>query len=171
MRKLFFFWFIALLMGFGLFGPATGRAEVNVSISVPLPGLVIPAPPGLIVVPGSPVYYSPEVDAGLFFYHGYWYRPYRGVWYIAGGYSGPWRAVGPRLVPRPLLDLPPGYRRMPPPRVRMPYPVVQRNWRTGENERRWDNERHGRHERYGWRDRGNDLRQPAPGRGYGRRGD
>ncbi len=127
--------------------PSVGRAEVNVSISIPLPPLVIPAPPPLLVVPGTYVYYPPDVGVDIFFYHGYWYRPYQGGWYMANGYNGPWRTVAPGRIPRPLIDVPRGYRGMAPIHDRVPYPTVRSNWRTWENERHWDNGRHGREER------------------------
>ncbi len=151
---------------FGLFVPVTGNAEVNVNITVPLPGLVLPAPPGLVVVPGTYVYYPPAVDADIFFYHGYWYRPYRGGWYIAGGYNGPWRSIGPRRVPGPLLGLPPAYRRIPPRHEHVPYPVVERNWRNWERERYWEGRRYEGRERgehRGW--------DGDEGRGHGRGGE
>ncbi len=147
-----------MFLVFGLLSPATGNAEVSVNINIPLPGLVIPAPPPLIVIPGTYVYYPPDVDVDIFFYHGYWYRPYRGGWYIANGYNGPWRTVGPRFVPRALFKVPPAFRRMPPGHERMPYGMVQKNWRGWERERHWDNRRGERGERGG----------PGRGRGHGR---
>ncbi len=144
----------AALLELGLFFPATGNAEVNVNINVPLPGLVIPAPPVLIVIPGTYVYYPPEVEVDIFFYHGYWYRPYRGGWYIASGYNGPWRAIGPRRVPPALINLPPAYRRVPPGHERIPYGQVKKNWRTWERERHWDK-------------RQGEERGPGHGRGKG----
>jgi hypothetical protein len=154
----------------GLFIPAAGNAEVNVSITVPLPGLVLPAPPGLVVVPGTYVYYPPEVDVDIFFYHGYWYRPYRGGWYIANGYNGPWRSIGPRRVPGPLLGLPRTYRHVSRRHEHVPYPVVERNWRQWERERYWDDRRY---ERDRGRSRGRDGDEgKGNGRGHGRgRGD
>ncbi len=127
-----------MFMVFFLFAPAMSNAEVNVNINVPLPALVIPGPPALIVIPGTYVYYPPDVDVDIFFYHGYWYRPFRGGWYIANGYNGPWRAIGPRRMPRALIDLPPGYRRVPPGHERIPYGQVRKNWRAWEKERHWD---------------------------------
>jgi hypothetical protein len=127
-----------------LAAPSVSMAEVNVSINIPLPGLVIPAPPGLIVIPGTYVYYPPAVGVDIFFYHGYWYRPYGGGWYIANGYNGPWRTVGPRHVPHALIEMPRDYRRIPPIHERVPYQTVHKNWRTWENERHWDNHDHGR---------------------------
>jgi hypothetical protein len=163
----------AMIAAFGLFiRPASG-AEVNVSIDIPLPGLALPAPPGLVVVPGTYIYYPPEVNVDIFFYHGYWYRPHRGGWFIASGYNGPWRVIGRRRVPGPLLGLPPAFRRMPPRHEHVPYPVVEKNWRTWEKERRWDNARSERHDRgRGDRDRKEGRgRGHGEGRGHGKHGD
>lgn len=153
--------FTAALLPAGFLYPTRSNAEVNVNITIPLPGLVIPAPPALVVIPGTYAYFAPDVDVDVFFYHGYWYRPYGGRWYIAGGYNGPWRYVDVQRVPRVLIDLPPTYRGLPPGHERMPYGQVRRNWRTWERERRWDNDEGGReHGRGGGR-----------GRGMGRRGE
>ncbi len=143
-----------ILLVFFILTPAMVNAEVNVNINVPLPGLVISAPPAMIVVPGTYVYYPPEVEADIFFYRGYWYRPYGGVWYIANGYNGPWRTIGPGRVPRSLIEVPPGYRHIPPGHERMPYGMVKKNWRTWEKERHWDHDERGEHE--------------GPGHGHGR---
>lgn len=152
----------AVLLALGLVTAATASAEVNVNINVPLPGLVIPAPPGLVVIPGTYVYYPPDVDVDIFFYRGYWYRPYRGGWYIANGYNGPWRVVGPRRVPRALISVPPAYRHVSQGYERMPYGHVQRNWRTWERERYWDNRRE-----EGGKREGHDGRAHGHGRGNG----
>ncbi len=137
-----------LLMVLGVFSvsmiltftaPATSNAEVNISIN--LPGLFIPAPPPMVVIPGTYVYYPPDVSVDIFFYQGYWYRPYEGRWFTASGYNGPWRAVGPRYVPRALISVPPDYRRIPLEHERMPHDMVRRNWRAWEKERHWDKPR------------------------------
>jgi hypothetical protein len=154
-----------ICLAFILVVPRTGIAGVNVDINIGLPGLVISAPPALVVIPGTYVYYPPEVDADIFFFHGYWYRPYGGGWYIANAYNGPWRGVGPRHVPRALIDVPPAYRRIPPEHERMPYGMVRQNWRTWERDRHWDSPRgeRGRGER---RERG----EERGGRGHGHEG-
>ncbi len=142
--------FMALVVGgalltYGLVSPLESKAEVNVNIGVGLPGLVIPAPPALIVIPGTYVYYPPDVGVDIFFYHDHWYRPYRGRWFISGEYNGPWGAVGIRRVPRVLRGLPPGYRHVPPGYERVPYGAVRKNWRAWERDRHWDRpERRGR---------------------------
>jgi len=153
---------IAVLAVFVLFLPVTAKAEVNVNVTVPLPGLVIPAPPAMIVIPGTYVYYPPEVGVDIFFYRGYWYRPHGGAWYISGGYNGPWRGVAIGRVPRPLLRVPPHFRNMPPRHDRVPYGTVRKNWRSWERERHWD-----RHEDRG-EYRGNEDRRERGNRGHGR---
>jgi hypothetical protein len=126
------------LLVFNLVSPVKSNAGVNVNINVPLPGLAIGAPPAMVVIPGTYVYYPPDVSVDIFFYRGYWYRPYRGGWYIANGYNGPWRGMGPGRVPRALIGLPPDFRRIPPGHERMQYGMVRKNWRSWEAERHWD---------------------------------
>ncbi len=131
-----------LILLFGLLYPLSSNAEVNVSISVPLPGLAISAPPAMVIIPGTYVYYPPEVSADIFFYHGYWYRPYQGGWYMANGYNGPWRTIAPGHVPHAVMGVPPHFRHASAGYERMPYGTVRGNWRTWEHDRYWD-----RHER------------------------
>jgi hypothetical protein len=127
-----------MFMVFGLFIPAAGNAEVRVNIAVPLPRLVISAPPALVVIPGSYVYYPPDVNMDIFFFHGHWYRPHRGGWYIADGYNGPWRAIRSERVPRAVFGIQPGFRSVSPRYERIPYSQVHQNWRAWERDRRWD---------------------------------
>jgi len=118
--------------------PTTGSAEVNVSIGVGLPGLVISAPPFMAVIPGTYVYYPPDVQGEIFFYHGYWYRPHRGGWYISNGYNGPWRGVVRERVPRALASVPPRYRDTRPHHDRIGHDDLRKNWRGWERDRHWD---------------------------------
>jgi hypothetical protein len=122
--------------------PPSAAGEVNVNVAVPLPGLVIPAPPPLLVVPGTYVYYPPDVDVDIFFYHGYWYRPHGGRWYRAGHYNGPWRSIEMRRIPGPVLNLPPHFRSIPPRHDHAPYNTVRKNWRAWERDRHWDRGEH-----------------------------
>ena len=145
--------------------PAISSAEVSVNITVPLPGLYIPAPPPLIVIPGTYVYYPPAVGVDIFFYRGHWYRPYQGGWYIAGGYNGPWRVLDARRVPPALYQVPRDFRRIPPVHERLPYATVRHNWRAWENERHWDHVAHDRGEHH---DREHHGREH--GEGHERRG-
>ena len=121
--------------------PIDSIAEVKTSIGVnvgPPPPVVIASPPPVVVVPGTHVYAVPDVEADIFFYHGYWYRPYQGRWYRAAGYNGPWAYIKPVRTPAVLLYLPPDYHRMPPSLQRIPYWQLEKNWRVWEKEKHWD---------------------------------
>jgi len=87
----------AILMGL----PMPGRAGVSVNI-----GINLPAPPPLIQVPGLPVMYADTTPANYFSYAGQYYVFTGGVWYVSGGYNGPWVALAPEFVPRPILGVP-----------------------------------------------------------------
>lgn len=132
---------IVLLAGclsVGLVYPLISNAGVNLNVTVLLPELGIAVPPAMVVIPGSYAYFAPDVEAELFFYRGYWYRPYRGEWYFSAEYNGAWGRVAIGNVPPPLINLPPDYRNVPPGYERMPYHMVKRNWRHWEEERHWD---------------------------------
>jgi hypothetical protein len=49
----------------------------GVTVTVPLP-IVFAAPPEVIVLPEVEVYVVPSVPQQLFFYNGYWWRPWNG---------------------------------------------------------------------------------------------
>jgi hypothetical protein len=125
----------SLILSAMIFCPVASNAGLP---RPPLPPLVIPAPPPVFLIPGTYAYFAPDVDADLFFYGGFWYRPYGGRWYRAPHYRGPWGFVGMRRVPGVLINLPPGYRNVPPGHERIPYGHLKRNWKTWERERHWD---------------------------------
>jgi hypothetical protein len=156
---------VGILSALAVIAPAEGNAGVNINVTIPFPGLVISAPPVMAVIPGTYVYYPPDVNAEIFFYGGSWYCPYRGQWLIAAEYNGPWGSIAIQRVPGVLMNLPSHYRQVPPGSERMPYRMVKRNWRTWENERHWDN-----HEsRRGYADHeGNGYAEPRRGHGMGR---
>jgi hypothetical protein len=60
----------AMLM-IGMNYPQEATAGVNINI-----GINVPPPPPMFVIPRTYVYFPPNVDVDIFFYHGYWYRPY-----------------------------------------------------------------------------------------------
>ena len=131
--------------------PGSGISKVSVQINIP--PLVISAPPVVAVIPGTYVYFSPEVEVDLFFYGGYWYRPYRGGWYRAYSYNGPWSYID--RAPRALYHLPPNYRAMSGYSYRhIPYNDLSRNWRAWQRGKYW--EKHGweRHDMHREREHG-----------------
>lgn len=134
----------AVLLG-ALFVPGgkggAAVAGVGVSVNIGLPPLVFSAPPAVIVIPGTYVYSVPDIEVGLFFYQGFWYRPHEGRWYRASSYNGPWAYVEISRVPRVVVDLPPRSWRVPPGYHRIPHAEMRGNWSRWEHERHWDQDR------------------------------
>jgi hypothetical protein len=94
-----------------LLGPIASEAQVSVGIGIDLPVF-----PRLVVVPGYPVYYAPDVRANYFFYDGlFWdFNVEDGHWYSSSWYNGPWVFVEPAFVPQPILVVPYRYYRVRP---------------------------------------------------------
>lgn len=106
-----------MLLGLILTFPVLTIAEVNVSINFSLPPpIAFAAPPEVIVIPGTYAYVVPDVDMDVFFYEGWWWRPWEGQWYRSRNYSSGWRHY--RKVPS-------FYRRIP------------TSWRNDYKEHRW----------------------------------
>jgi hypothetical protein len=147
MKKNIFITFVwSLIVSIMILFPAAGNAGLPAPPAPPLPPLVIPAPPPVFLVPGTYAYFAPDVNAELFFYGGFWYRPYGGRWYRSSHYGGPWGFVVPNRVPHVLINLPPGYRNVPPGHKRIPYGQLKKNWKTWEHEKHWDKPgKHGKH--------------------------
>lgn len=108
---------IVVLSAACLMGAASARAEVRTSVDInvhlgdapPLP-VIFEAPPRVVVVPGSTVYYvGRDCDYDVFRYGRHWYVFNDGYWYRSGSYRGPFVAVYPRYVPRAVVNVPPRY--------------------------------------------------------------
>ena len=132
-----------LMLLLGISGQST--AGVSIGINIPIPPLfVFPAPPELVVIPGTYAYYCPDVNLDIFFYGGYWYRPYERYWYRSASYGGPWAFI--ESAPSVLLDLPPDYRIITRGERHIPYAELHRNWRGWERDRYWEHHNWGRME-------------------------
>lgn len=145
MRKLTVMAIVSLLF-LGFSGQGMARIDIRVNIPPP-PAFVFSAPPELVVIPGTYAYYCPDVDFDIFFYAGYWYRPYRGYWFRSAGYGGPWVYI--ERPPSVVVSLPPDYRIVTRGFRRIPYGELHRNWRAWERNRYWEHHNWGRmeHER------------------------
>ena len=132
------------LMGYAPESPA--EVSVSIGIGVPAPQVVIPAPPAVVihapppvvVIPGTYVYFAPDLGVDIFFYHGYWYRPYRGHWYRARGYNGPWDNIEGARVPHVVRDLPRDFHHTIRDHQRIHHVDLQKNWKTWEQKKHWD---------------------------------
>lgn len=117
--------------------PEGSGAEVNVNINIgaPLPRVVLAAPPAVVVIPDTYVYFVPDVEVDILFFGGFWWRPHSGRWYRASEYNGPWVFISIDNVPGVIVKLPPGYRRVPPGHERIPYGQLKEELeRMGEGE-------------------------------------
>jgi len=104
-------------------GPARAGVDVNLNVGIPVGVAVAPAPVvaapqpvyveqpyEMVMIPRSSVYFAPGVSVDLFFYDNRWWSRRGDRWYRANAHNGPWTAVGPRYVPRPVYRVPADYR-------------------------------------------------------------
>lgn len=103
--------------------------DFHLGINNEPPPFQISGQPELLPIPGRYVYFMPDTDVEIYFYHGKWYRPYNNRWFIAESYNGPWNRI--RDVPVPLQDLPRVF-------YRVPYSELRDNWEKWEREKYWD---------------------------------
>ena len=143
MKKLFFgTLLLALVIVVPI--PTMVRADVNVSIALP-PPIVFAAPPALIVLPETYIYVVPDVDADIFFYGGWWWRPWEGHWYRSRYYNSGWGYY--RSVPSFYAETPSGWRNDYREHrwgghqwnyQRIPHQQLQQNWSNWEKSRHWE---------------------------------
>lgn len=88
--------------------------DVRINIGLGVPPIVLTAPPPLVMVPGTSVYYAPDVPANYFFYKGRYYTVANGVWSMAPAYHGPWAVIQIGKIPPPVLSVPVEYYKIPP---------------------------------------------------------
>jgi hypothetical protein len=95
-------------------GASAAGPDVKIDIGLGVPPIVLTSPPHLVVVPGTSVYYAPDVVANVFFYKGRYYTVANGVWSRAPAYTGPWAVIQIGQVPPPVLAVPVEYYKIPP---------------------------------------------------------
>jgi hypothetical protein len=88
--------------------------DVKIDIGLGVPPIVLTSPPQLVAVPGTSVYYAPDVSANLFVYNGRYYAMANGAWSMALAYNGPWAVIQISKVPPPVLSVPVEYYKIPP---------------------------------------------------------
>lgn len=114
MKKIFLFVTLAAL----ILAPQIARAEINVQVGIPLPpAIVITTDLDLIPIPLTDAYAAPDVDVEIYFWGGWWWRPWQGRWYRSRHYNSGWAYYN---------------------RVPAFYPRVHPRWREAYRERRWD---------------------------------
>jgi hypothetical protein len=103
------FKFRNLLVVIGMLFYTVAFADVQVSI-----GINVPVYPRLVIVPGYPVYYAPQLNSNYFFYDGLYWVFQDNDWYQSSWYNGPWWLVYPEDVPLFILRVPVRYYRLQP---------------------------------------------------------
>jgi hypothetical protein len=89
--------------------------RIDIGLGTPSgPPVVLTTSPQLVVVPGTSVYYAPEVPVDYFRYQGRYYSVVNDVWSTAAAYHGPWVTIQIGQVPRPVRSVPVDYYKIPP---------------------------------------------------------
>lgn len=142
--------FITMLLALALVShiPALAMGRVGVSVSIPLPPpIVFATPPDVVVIPETYVYAIPDSDVDIFFYNGWWWRPWEGRWYRSRDYNSGWGHY--RDVPSFYKEIPSGWRNDYREHrwrehqwnyQRIPHQQVQQNWSKWEKSRHWEKE-------------------------------
>ncbi len=147
-----------ILLPIGAVSATKASAEVNLNIGINLPiaGVVVSNPPDVVVISGTYVYFIPDEDEDVFFYHGYWYRPRGHGWARSSDYGSGWVQISIGKVPEPVREIPSNFRRIPHGHDKIPYGQLKKNWRSWEKERHWENasEERGDHDGHGGREHG-----------------
>ncbi len=119
---------------FALAGTNNVLAEVQVNVNIGPPPITATAPPEVVAVPGSQVYFVPQPGVDVFFFGGYWWSPRGDRWYRAGAYNGPWTVIDRRRVPGPVIGVPKDYRGRFARERHIPYGEWNKGGRHGQRE-------------------------------------
>jgi hypothetical protein len=135
---------LALIMAVPIPTMAMGRVDVGVSIPLP-PPIGFAGPPEMVVIPETYIYVVPDSDEDIFFYSGWWWRPWNGRWYRSQNYSSGWGYY--QGIPSFYVSVPSGWRNDYRQRrwgghewnyQRIPQQQVQQNWQGWERDRHWE---------------------------------
>jgi hypothetical protein len=122
--------------------PVEPDSSLAANLPPPIP---FAAPPELIVLPDTYVYVVPDVNVDIFFYNGWWWRPWEGRWYRSLYYNRGWGYYN--NVPSFYFDIDPGWRGYYRNRnwygqrwnyERIPNQRLQQNWNRWQNDRHWE---------------------------------
>jgi hypothetical protein len=147
MKKLLFGTVVLALV---MMAPIPTKAAIDIHIGIPLPPpIVFRAPPQVIVIPDTEdVYAVPDVDVDIFFWNGWWWRPWEGRWYRSRYYDRGWGYYDG--VPGFYFDVDPGWRGFYRSHnwhehrwnyQRIPSARLQKNWKTWHDNRYWGGKR------------------------------
>lgn len=148
MKKLMVKTFLLVLV---VLMPVSAMADVRVHVNIPLPPpIFFPFSPQLVVIPETDVYVVPDAREDIFFYGGWWWRPWNNRWYRSQHHDRGW-AYYPN-PPSFHRSIPSdwrhnyknqswkGYRWQP---QRTNHQDIQRNWNVWQKDRHWEKQRYG----------------------------
>lgn len=130
--------------------PIPALAGVDIRVSIPLPPpILFPLPPAVVVIPDTDdVYAAPDMDIDLFFWNGWWWRPWEGRWYRSRYYDRGWGYH--KDVPGFYYDIDPAWRSYYKSRhwrgnrweyERIPQDRLHQNWKQWQNDRHWERQK------------------------------
>ncbi len=130
--------------------PAATMAGLNINIGIALPPPIeFQAPPDVVVLPDTnDVYVVPNVGVDIFFWNGWWWRPWQGGWYRSRYYNRGWGYYN--RVPSFYYDVDPRWREYYRDRdwqghpwnyQRIPDRELQQNWRGWHNNGYWERQK------------------------------
>ena len=135
-----------ILLSFVLLFPVPSMAGVDIGVNISLPPpIVFAAPPEVVVIPETYVYVVPDSHEEIFFYNGWWWRPWEGRWYRSRDYGSGWAYY--RRVPSFYAGVPRGWRNdyrghrwggQPWNYQRIPHQQLNRNWSTWQKSNHWE---------------------------------
>ena len=145
MKKVFFG---ILLLAWLMVVPVSTMAGVDVNVNIGLPPLIeFSGPSEMVVLPETDVYVVPDVAQDIFFYNGFWWRPWEGRWYRSQYYNSGWGYY--QGVPSFYGGIPSGWRNEYRNHSwkghrwnyqRIPHQQVQQNWRGWQQSKHWENQ-------------------------------
>jgi len=124
--------------------PAMARVDIGINISLP-PPIVFATPPEVVVIPETYVYAVPDSNVDIFFYNGWWWRPWEGHWYRSRHYDAGW--VYYQRVPSFYAGIPSTWRNDYRDHrwgghqwnyQRIPQQQLQRNWSNWQQSKHWE---------------------------------
>ena len=127
--------------------PEAANAQVSVNINVGPPPVIFAAPPRVVVVPRTPVYYAPDTSYNVFVYQDRYYAFHEGAWFLASTHRGPWVSVALPHVPQPLLAVPVSYYKVPPGHAK------HGHWKAGGEHPGRGHDKWDKHEKHDKRDK------------------
>jgi hypothetical protein len=125
---------------------ASGTPEATAPLPPPI---VFNAPPDMIAIPDTNgVYVAPDIGVDLFFWNGWWWRPWEGRWYRSHYYDRDWGYYDG--VPSFYSDVHPGWRQYYRDHdwyghqwdyERIPNERLQQNWKSWHANQYWEKQK------------------------------